>query len=1592
MTSPSMETHVWVRTDLVERLLRSDSSNTALSTWKPRRRTRLDDDWGWCRATAVKGKSDASKKKEPLRSTGFRGINHVETGAASSSLHLTIQDDIWAPPEWQGESVTVVLDAKTRPCVLTANAWWYSDEEPPEDLTRLEQLHDPSVVFCLWHRYQSDQIYTWTGKILLALNPFRPLPVYGEEVMEQYWQPNYAQRPPPHVYAIAEDAYRSMMRSITANVQNQSILVSGESGAGKTVTTKIILRYLATLSQQSTDRYDTSLEAQVLQSNPILESFGNARTLRNDNSSRFGKFMEVRFCEHGTLVSASIETYLLEKVRLVSQAPGERNYHIFYELLAGLPQADRRDLCIGNSSARDFRMTADSGTLGRRDGVLDKETYQDLREALDVMGFSADEQWDMFMVVCALLHTSNLNFVETSPDACELDTSNRSYRSAMALLGVDNEIMNDALTKCAIQARHEVVYKHLSVESAHKAVEALIKATYGALFSFIVQRINQSITAQRDDSPTAGSRSQRAVASIGVLDIFGFESFEENSFEQLCINYCNEALQQQFNRFVFKLEQQEYQREGIEWSFIAFPDNQDVLDLIEAKHEGILSTIDEQSRLPRCTDRSLALAIYDKCSKHPRFEASAAEKAVYAFSVQHFAGPVQYSTENFLEKNKDELPKETTELLKSSSHEFISELGRLLSNAAGEAPSPKTKKGHGQLKRSNSSLIRDSVGSQFSSQLRLLRTRIENTEPHYIRCLKPNEDLVPHDFEPLVIEDQLRCAGVFEAIRVSRVGYPHRYFHDHFVQRYSLLARTALQKAGRVASASDRSRILSDALAPQIADFLDDDPELFVKRGGKMVFVGIQMGKTKVFIRRQAFEALEGLRVQILEEAVVKIQSFVRMSNALMGFEIALYAARLIQRFVRKAGAYRQARIQQQFLSARTIQSSYRCFVSRRAFSAARCIAIWSQAIYKGVQAREYAAYLFLDEKSRRIQRAWSHYQNSLTFRKLRRAVITLQNRYRARVAFRELCSLRLEARDLHRVKKERDALKEETKRLLIELQQVRDTPPKATREEIRALKDEIFQLKSDLDKAHRMTTPSITGDERDALVREMETKEQLIEQLQFELANALQNSSLNGSFSARSTSMDSPAYKRPMSVIESPARSDVSLLDKDLDETDDGHFPFSSPDPIIEASGDELVHLHTSIKVGTRQLFDNIVKKSTDIVALINSGDKFGRTSLHLAVIAGDLDLVVVLLKLGAIPNMQDDDGETPLHLAEDLKMATTLLDVGKANPSIPNIDGICALHLAVQRRDVGMTRLLLMRGANVNAADHIRWFTPVHLICLPPRNRMDEHTDDRMRIADLLTGAIGTHAADLNFCDSEGNTPLHYAVQLSKGDINELVNLLLERGAEANILNERKQAPLHLLCHNDELRSDTDVYQDTLQTMLHHGADPSIQSQTGCTPLHLCLYHKDINSAVALVNKGSDLHVIWRKPKRWAAFWEEKEDGVLPLDMVQNEHALYRILAAISCPHRWGPNRSSCMSCTRTLGLQTRAIHCRHCSRLICGSCASSCLPPEFFPKNFGIREASWVCSPCEKILSSRREEMSSGTQPTSSYNDDDDDHYSC
>jgi ankyrin repeat protein len=1273
----------------------------------------------------------------------------------------------------------------------------------------------------------------------------------------------------------------------------------------------------------------------------------------------------------------------------------------------------------------------------------------------------------------------------------------------LELLGVPYEALNNALCLCAIQARGEVFHKNMSVVQATKALEALIKATYGALFSHIVRTINDSISLNRE-----AHAQIMGLPRIGVLDIFGFESFETNSFEQLCINYCNEALQQQFNKFVFKLEQREYEQEGIDWSFIEFPDNQDILDLIEKRRDGILSILDENCRLASCTDGSFCRAMYEKCNDHPRFTSTKAQQARLSFSIDHYAGLVNYDSTNFLEKNKDDLPKETTELLTLSSVPFLAYLGELLSeselaatpSSVSGVPSsdgssssykyngvspvkegltpPSKRQGH----RASSSILRETIGSQFSQQLRELRARIDATTPHYVRCLKPNDELVPNKFEAHVIADQLRCAGVLEAIRVSRVGFPHRYYHEQFLERYAILVSADVKRLKR---GRDLCLSLIDSLIPKVLSAMkkqhSSTPAEEIQR---MVSLGMQTGHSKVFLRTRVFETLEFLRNKKLGLSAIMIQKNIRRFMEQLRYYDIYMASITIQCFLRRVSAYRKTRAIREHYSAIRIQRNWRRFFAETGLMAARLIAHFCQAYRRGRVARKLYAIMTLEKQSLLIQRCWRMFYRRVCYLRILKSTIAIQCSWRCLVARAVVKDRRREARSIGVITAERDRFKEESLRLRREVENLRVSRElevdNTSYEELERLRREVERLQTALAQTHSsvakanvalgntsVDSPSVTinhswfamglGKEvsRHKCTPKMVLSVPIVAACRSPSRQTIRRALAGHSDSKiHNIEQSSPSSHHSMGLSTGASSTNISLLDTDPHDTMPLDYQLrcvanstTSPLRIVHApmshsaicgeaedehphrldqdiialttrGDDELGKLLSSVKQNDTVTMNDLITKSNDPLVLVNDPDIDGKTPLHVAVESSNVHAARILFERGAVANAQDNDGNTPLHLATVVPMVKLLLETGKANPNIPNIDGVCALHNAAERLDIGSVRLLLNNRAKVDVADNINWFTPLHLAAMPTSkaNILDPATAQRARtmIVELLCG--DRFDFDMDYQDREGNTPLHYAVQLTTPEATEIVTILLEKGADPKVRNSRNQQALLLLCNNRDLRK-YDVFQECLHSLLFHGADPNQQSNTGCTPLHLSLYHQDIDSAVQLVNRSAELHLLWNKvrgiddrvvvfdavdlrvltlfqPKSWRAHWDDMgSSDILALDMISDENSIHRILAAVVRPPKWAPTRPWCMQCKSLLGSNSRAIHCRHCGRHLCGGCIRRTLIPDFFPKSFEIHEPSWVCLVCDKILVSRKEDRtnSSGTTiPVASVVDDNEDDF--
>lgn len=415
----------------------------------------------------------------------------------------------------------------------------------------------------------------------------------------------------------------------------------------------------------------------------------------------------------------------------------------------------------------------------------------------------------------------------------------------------------------------------------------------------------------------------------------------------------------------------------------------------------------------------------------------------------------------------------------------------------------------------------------------------------------------------------------------------------------------------------------------------------------------------------------------------------------------------------------------------------------------------------------------------------------------------------------------------------------------------------------------------------------------------------------------------------------------------------------------------------------DEMTMFHNSIRNGNVCLMNELIKKSKDFVLLVNSPNLDGQSALHIAVQSDNVGAIQELLEKSAVANAQDTDGNTPLHLCTAKESIRLLLEVGSANPNIPNMDGICVLHRTVERLDVASIRLLLNHFAKIDVADNINWFTPLHMALLP-FNKIEKFGSkmsevSRPIIVDLLCGELSK--VEINEQDRDGNTPLHLAVQLDTIDATAIIRTLLDKGADPTIQNTRNQQPLLLLCHNNNLRQ-YDTFQESVHTMLHYGADPNHQSNTGCTPLHLSIYHNDIDSALQLINRSAELHLTWKRPISWIPHGDKiGRTDVLALDMVSEETSLYRLLAAINRQPLLAPHRPWCMQCESPLHNPKQIFHCQHCGRHICKICTNRSLLPDFFPKFFDVNDSSMVCIVCNNILVSRREELSSITITTDS-----------
>ncbi|XP_053594205.1 myosin heavy chain, muscle isoform X9 [Microplitis demolitor] len=709
--------------------------------------------------------------------------------------------------------------------------------EKAEDMSNLTYLNDASVLHNLKQRYYHKLIYTYSGLFCVAINPYKRYPVYTGRCAKLY-RGKRRSEVPPHIFAISDGAYVNML----TNSENQSMLITGESGAGKTENTKKVIAYFATVGASTKksddgDKKKGSLEDQVVQTNPVLEAFGNAKTVRNDNSSRFGKFIRIHFGPSGKLAGADIETYLLEKARVISQQALERSYHIFYQMMSGSVKGLKEMCCLTDNITDYYFVSQGKTTIP---GVDDGEECQLTDQAFDVLGFTQEEKDNIYKITASVMHMGGMKFKQRGrEEQAEADGTEEGERVAK-LLGVDCQDLYKNLLKPRIKVGNEFVTQGRNKDQVAYSVGAMSKAMFDRVFKWLVKKCNETLDTK-----------QKRQHFIGVLDIAGFEIFDYNGFEQLCINFTNEKLQQFFNHHMFVLEQEEYKKEGIVWQFIDF--GMDLLACIELieKPMGILSILEEESMFPKATDKTFEEKLNNNhLGKSPNFlkpkPPKPGQQAAH-FAIGHYAGNVPYNITGWLEKNKDPLNDTVVDQFKKSTNKLLVEIFADHPGQSGDggkdAKGGRGKKGGGF----------STVSSSYKEQLNNLMTTLRATQPHFVRCIIPNEMKQPGVIDSHLVMHQLTCNGVLEGIRICRKGFPNRMMYPDFKLRYMILSPVAMTQE------TDPKKA-----AQKCFDDCGLDPDLY------------RIGHTKVFFRAGVLGQMEELRDERLSKIVSWMQAYMR--------------------------------------------------------------------------------------------------------------------------------------------------------------------------------------------------------------------------------------------------------------------------------------------------------------------------------------------------------------------------------------------------------------------------------------------------------------------------------------------------------------------------------------------------------------------------------------------------------------------------------------------------------------------------------------------------------------------------------------------
>ncbi|XP_054452712.1 unconventional myosin-VIIa-like [Anoplopoma fimbria] len=815
--------------------------------------------------------------------------------------------------------------------------------EGVDDMIKLGDMTEAGLLRNLLLRHKRGIIYTYTGSVLVAVNPYQDFPLYSGEQVQLYHGRKLGELP-PHIFAIAESCYCSMTR----HLRNQCCIISGESGAGKTESTKLILQYLAAVSGKISEQ---QIEQQILESNPILEAFGNAKTVRNDNSSRFGKYLEIFFNKDGVIEGARVEQYLLEKSRVCHQAQGERNYHMFYCMLVGAKAEEKKTLSLGD--AKEYRFLSKGGSIVC-EGRDDAKDYQRICSAMKILTFSEAQCQEIFKLLAAILHLGNICFQANTENNLETSDVSKSehFSIAASLLEVHKSSLATSLTHRSFMTNRERVIKPLSAEQASDCRDAFVKAIYNKLFIWIVGKINSVIYKRLTHCPKS------SFLSIGLLDIFGFENFNTNSFEQLCINFANEKLQQFFVGHIFKLEQKEYRKEDIVWNNIKFSDNQNILDVLAVKPCNLLALIDEESQFPKGSDVTMLNKMNQQHRGNKTYIASKSEHDT-DFGIRHFAGVVYYDSKGFLEKNRDAVSFDIIKMVEKTTNKLLHQIfeSELSTNGAKISKNNKvimTPKSSLRAQTENRKQVA-TLSGQFRQSLDSLMKALSACQPFFIRCFKPNNEKQSKMFDRELCMRQLRYSGMMDTIRIRKLGYPIRHTFVDFLNRYRVLLKTT-----DCNPRTEAALACCEAICQAVFEGSDE----------------WKIGRTKIFLRDAHDTILERLREQKLERIALVIQrvmlghkdrkSFLNKRRAAVVLQShwRAYRQRQIRRklrhgFDRLASKIRSRKLQLQYQRQReaalTIQSQVRGYRERKGWKQKREAVILLQAHRRGLLARRVA-------------------------------------------------------------------------------------------------------------------------------------------------------------------------------------------------------------------------------------------------------------------------------------------------------------------------------------------------------------------------------------------------------------------------------------------------------------------------------------------------------------------------------------------------------------------------------------------------------------------------------------------------------------